>query len=395
MIFWILSAVITAAVLALILRPILAPDNSPTQTSDPDIAIYEDQLSEIERDKDRGILSDEEERAAKLEVSRRLLTAADKQESNTEAPSGHLSDSSRVWVAGVAAGCVTVLTLVSYLSLGSPGLPGQPHAERARKDPSTLPVEELIARVESRLKTNPNDARGWDVIAPIYLKRREYRKAANAFQKSLQLNGESPRRLAQFAEALLGATNGYVNDTVKSVYERLLKLRPDYYPARFWLAMRHEQQGQRDKAKSAYSELLGEAELPGQMRAMIQQRLAEVSKAAAPSKAQGRAQDNRGATTTDAGRAPELNKDARQSMAALTPAQRQQRIRQMVDGLAERLKSDGGELSEWQRLIRAYSVLGDRENTLQALKDARADLATKPDQLQQLDAFATSLGIKQ
>ena len=78
-------------------------------------------------------------------------------------------------------------------------------------------------------------------------------------------------------------------------------------------------------------------------------------------------------------------------MAALTPQQQQQRIRQMVDGLAERLRSDGGELSEWQRLIRSYIVLGDQTNAAKALKDARTALAAKPAEIKQLDAFAKSL----
>ena len=391
MIFWVLSALVTAAVLALILRPVLSSDGRQSQAKDPDIAIYQDQLAEIERDKERGILNEDEANSAKLEVSRRILTAADKLETETDPQSSQLSDTSRVWVAGIAAGAVTVLTMVGYLGLGSPGLPGQPYAERARQDPRTLPVQELIARVEARLKADPNDARGWDVIAPIYLKRKDYRKAANAYQRSLQLNGESPRRLAQFAEAVLGATNGFVNDTVKSTYERLVKLKPDYHPARFWLAVRHEQQGQREQAVAAYSKLLGDTNLPGQMRGMVRQRLAAVSNGNPPAAAQG----DKGTRAADAGRAPELNKEARQSMAALTPEQRQQRIRQMVDGLAQRLKSDGGELSEWQRLIRAYSVLGDHTNSAKALKAARTALAAKPDQIQQLDAFAKSLGIKQ
>ena len=95
--------------------------------------------------------------------------------------------------------------------------------------------------------------------------------------------------------------------------------------------------------------------------------------------------------SSNAGRAPELSKEARESMATLTPQQQQQRIRQMVDGLAERLRSDGGELGEWQRVIRSYIVLGDQAKAAEALKDARAALAAKPEEIKQLNAYAKSL----
>lgn len=390
MIFWALSALITAGTLVLILRPTLETRPKTGSSSDANIEIYRDQLAEIERDKERGILSDDEAASAELEVSRRLLTAADKVEAQNEAETDRMNDNSRMWVASIAAGTVTVLAMASYLALGSPGLPAQPHAERAGMDPRNLPVTELIARVESRLQTNPNDARGWDVIAPIYLRRKDYRKAAGAYQRAIELNGESPRRLAQYAEAILGATNGLVNDNVKSAYERLLKLRPDYYPAKFWLAVRHEQEGNRGKAAEAYSKLLGDTKLPGQMRPMIRQRLAEVSVGQAPA-AKPDTTAPKTPESSNAGRAPELSKEARESMATLTPQQQQQRIRQMVDGLAERLRSDGGELGEWQRVIRSYIVLGDQAKAAEALKDARAALAAKPEEIKQLNAYAKSL----
>ncbi|MEM6499950.1 MAG: c-type cytochrome biogenesis protein CcmI, partial [Pseudomonadota bacterium] len=354
---------------------------------------------EIERDKARGILSDDEAQSAKLEISRRLLSVADKTEADLAPTPGSMSEQSRVRLAGVAAGAVTVIAMASYLILGSPGLPGQPHAERAKMDPRNLPVAELIARVEARLQTNPDDARGWDVIAPIYLRQKAYRRAVHAYQRTIQLNGESPRRLAQYAESILGATNGLVNDTVRSTYEKLLKLRPDYHPAKFWLAMRHEQQGQREQAISAYRKMLEDRSLPGQMRTMVRQRLTAMNGARAPNKTNAdKAGSNEAgsseAGSSEAGRAPELSQEARQSMASLTPEQRQQRIRQMVEGLAERLKADGGDLNEWQRLVRAYMVLGDKEKAIAALQSAQAAFASMPGQLEQLAAFAKSLGLK-
>jgi cytochrome c-type biogenesis protein CcmH len=394
MIFWILCAVLTAVGIAVLLRPLMLGRGASSAETEVNIAVYRDQLHEIERDLDRGLLDASEAEAARREVSRRLLAADQVGPAEDDGlATGIASARSHQGLAAALAVAVIVFSLGGYLALGRPGLPGKPHAERVTADPRRVPVEELIARVEARLQENPDDARGWDVIAPVYLKRGEYLKAARAFQRSIQLNGESVRRLAQFSEAILGATNGQVTDTAKAVFERLLVLSPDYLPAKFWLAMRDEQTGEAKAAEAAYRSLLERPNLPDDMQRLLRERLAAVaggasSQSAAP---QGGSDQSGGPQDTGRGDAPSL--EARQEMARLTPPERQQRIRQMVEGLAERLAADGGELAEWQRLIRAYAVLGEKQKAQGALADARKAFAENAAQLAELDAFAGQLGL--
>ena len=199
MIFWLLCGLLTVVGIVVILRPLLTGDDRSLDAREADLALYRDQLSEIDRDQERGLFNSEEAEAAKLEAGRMLAATP-------------ISDQSRMRIWSASAVAVMALSIGTYVWLGSPGMPGQPHAERLRADPANLPVDELVARVEARLASNPKDGRGWDVIAPIYLQRGQYQRAAQAYQQSIQLNGESPRRLAQFAEAILGATGGVVND---------------------------------------------------------------------------------------------------------------------------------------------------------------------------------------
>ncbi len=378
MVFWVLCALLTAVGIAVLLRPLVRGDATARPDAEINVAIYRDQLDEIDRDLDRGLINAEEAEAARLEVSRRLLATADPvdegQKSGTIAKG--LGHDRLAIIIGVA---LIGLPLAGYLALGRPGLPGQPHAARLKADPTKLPVEELIARVEARLREQPDDARGWDVIAPIYLKRRQYAKAARAYQRAIELNGESDRRLAQFSEAVLAATNGHVTDAVKAAYERLLKLRPEYLPAHFWLAVRHEQDGDPKAAAGAFRRLLARRDLTDQMRQLVRERLVAVA-GTAPSDG-------------EAGRGMRPSREAREEMARLSPAERQKRIRAMVDGLAERLAEDGGELAEWQRLIRAYAVLGATDKARKAFADARKAFSDKAAELRQLDAFAAGLGI--
>ena len=65
----------------------------------------------------------------------------------------------------------------------------------------------------------------------------------------------------------------------------------------------------------------------------------------------------------------------------------------MVGRLAERLKQKGGSVDEWQRLMRAYWVLGRRDDAREALADAKAAFAGKTEDLAKLETFARQLGL--
>jgi cytochrome c-type biogenesis protein CcmH len=79
--------------------------------------------------------------------------------------------------------------------------------------------------------------------------------------------------------------------------------------------------------------------------------------------------------------------------ASLTPDARAQFIDQMVSGLAARLKTNGSDLAGWQRLIRAYVVLGRSNDAVTALSEARRNFSAEPKSLEQLDALAKTLGL--
>src|SRR5262249_34862474 len=69
----------------------------------------------------------------------------------------------------------------------------------------------------------------------------------------------------------------------------------------------------------------------------------------------------------------------------LSADQRSQMVRGMVDRLAERLRRDGSDLEGWARLVRAYTVLGEREKAESASAAAGPFCAADPDKLHQLD----------
>ena len=385
MIFWVICAVLTVAVIVATLRPVMQATEHDSNPDSADLQVYKDQLAEVDRDIGRGLLTADEAAAARIEISRRIL-AVSPREGDSDAGPAPANQSSIVFYA--AAALIVASSLGFYLVLGSPGYSGKPFAERASQPPKNAPVQELIARVEARLREAPDDGQGWDVLAPVYLKQGRNQDSARAFARAIALLGENQARLRGLAEAHLAASNGIVGREVRDVYRKILAKQPHLIAPRFWLAVGLEQDGKRAEAAAAYQVLLrnelgkqNDQPLPPPLRRLITERLAVVT--GKPVKQPPQLPDTGKGPPPPAGMA-----------AALPAKERAATIEQMVSGLAKRLKENGGSQQEWQRLIRAYWVLGRREQAATALAQAKKQYAKDTGITQQLDAFAQELGMK-
>lgn len=385
MLFWLLCALLTVAVTIVTLRPVMSrTPESTTLNDNPDLQVYKQQLAEVDRDIARGILSENEAEAARVEISRRILAAAP--DSNAPVDDDRTADpfySGMVFY--LVAAVIATSSLGLYLMQGSPGYQGQPFAKRASKPVRGAPVNELIARVEARLREAPDDGRGWDVVAPFYLNQQRHQDAIRAYSRAIELLGENRARLRGLAEAHLAASNGIVGDQVRRAYRKILAKEPELIAPRFWLAVGLEQDGDRAAAKAAYEALLKttsgptRVQLPPALRQLISERLAAVSGSKSPAK-----------RLPETGKGPALPPGA---AAGLAPKEQSAMIEQMVSGLAERLNANGGTEQEWQRLMRAYTVLGRPKPAMAALAKAKQQYASDPVVTNKLDAFARSLGL--
>src|SRR3954469_19247408 len=118
-------ALMTAAAIFAVLWPL--GHVRVTAAAGNDIAVYRDQLAEIARDRAAGLIGEAEAEAARIEVSRRLLAAA-------QAGDAHAEPSSSLWRRRATALAALIIlpagATAIYLTLGSPDLPGEPLAER-------------------------------------------------------------------------------------------------------------------------------------------------------------------------------------------------------------------------------------------------------------------------
>jgi cytochrome c-type biogenesis protein CcmH len=374
MTLWLVFALMTAAAIFAVLWPL---SRTARMSGGSDVAVYRDQLDEIERDRAAGLIGGAEAQAARTEVSRRLLAATGKGNDAQRDPAGALW---RRRAAAVAA--LVVVPLIGagvYLRHGSPHLPGEPLAERQGTKIENLSLAESIARVEARLSNEPNDGRGWEVIAPIYLRLGRFDDSVRAYRNALRLNGETAARQADLGEALVAAANGVVTADAKQSFDRALTLDPRELKSRFYTGVAAEQDGARGKAAEIWRAMLREAPPDAPWAPAVRQALAEIGEAteSAPS-----APPAAGPSAADIA-----------SASGLSEAERAEMVQGMVARLADRLRQDGSDVEGWLRLVRAYMVLGDRDKANQAAGEARRALASDPDKLRKINDVAKGLGL--
>jgi cytochrome c-type biogenesis protein CcmH len=368
---WIGFALMSVAAVLAVLWPLARKPRSGQAGSD--LVVYQDQLEEIGRDRSAGLIGEVEAEAARVEVSRRLLAAADTQ---AAAP----PPTEPLWhrrAAAVAALIVLLLLPVGlYAALGSPEIPGQPAYARAAIPQDQQNIANLIGRVEEHLAQNPNDGAGWQVIGPIYMRLGRFDDAVVAFRKSLALNGETAGRHSALGEAFAGAANGVVTDEAKKEFERAVVLDAREPKARFFLGLADEQDGKRDAAADKWRAMLKDAPPNAPWAGLVRESLARVTGEPVTGEAPGPSQEDMVATQE------------------MPEAQRTEMIRGMVAKLADRLHTDGGDIEGWLRLVRAYAVLGEREQAKDAAADAKKALAEHPDEVKRIDELVKGLGLE-
>jgi cytochrome c-type biogenesis protein CcmH len=369
MILWLVFSLMTAAAIFAVLWPLSRP--GPVRSGNA-LAVYRDQLDEIARDRAAGLIGEAEAEAARIEVSRRLIAAG---EAQAEQPAN--DPRAALWrrraAAVVALAFVPIVAGSIYLLHGSPWLPGAPRAERMQAHDES--VQALIAKVEAHLEQNPNDARGWEVLAPVYLRLGRAEDAVKARRNALRLGGETAQRQADLGESLVVAANGIVTAEAKQAFDRAVVLEPSDPKSQFYLGLAAQQDGDTTKAAAIWQSQLKDAPADAPWAPAVRQALASLGKEAPIA-------GNAAPSADDIAAANQMSETQRGEM-----------IRGMVGRLADRLKQDGSDVEGWLRLVRAYMVLGEREKANAAAADARRALASDPGKVRRIDDLAKGLGL--
>jgi cytochrome c-type biogenesis protein CcmH len=379
---WLIFAVMTAAAVFAVLWPLAR--KSVAARGGSDRLVYQDQLREVTRDREAGLIGPAEADSARVEISRRLLAAAEA-EAAIPAVTAPARTSRYRRAAAIAAIIIVPATAIGfYVSLGSPNIPGQSAFARAEDPHEGQSIEDLVSKVETRLVRNPSDGAGWELIAPVYMRLGRYSDAINARRKSIALNGDTPARESDLGEALVAAADGVVTDDAKQIFLHAVAGDPNDPQARYFLGLADEQDGNRTAAANKWGALLASAPSGAPWADFVRKELARVT---------GETVDKETAANLPAAGAGPSSSDVA-AAENMDPEQRTAMIRSMVQRLADRLHGDGSDVDGWLRLVRAYAVLGDRDKAKEAVAEARRALQDHPDQVKEIDGLVKDLGLE-
>ena len=364
MVLWIAMAALAAAaclpLLAALYRARGARDSTP-----PDVAIYRDQLGEIDRDLARGVMAESEAAAARTEIARRLIRADSESDVKPASP----ERSRKIAAALIVA--VPVAAAALYLLIGSPAYQGQPLASRPVA-PTTQDIGTLVAAVEAHLAAAPDDGKGWEVIAPVYVRLGRHDDAVRAYSNTIRILGSTAAREADLGEAMVRASGGTVTAVARAAFERAHGLAPDEPRPRFYLALALQQDGPAGEAIAAWQALLEDAPAGAPWVPIARDQLAALE-GAAP--------------------VPGPSAEDVEAAAEMSPEDRNAMIEGMVASLAARLADEPDDADGWARLIRSYMVLGRPDDARAAMVQARAVFADDPAGRAVVDAAAREAGL--
>ncbi|MEH3118276.1 MAG: c-type cytochrome biogenesis protein CcmI [Methylorubrum populi] len=389
---WFILAAMTGAAVFALLWPMSRRRRQEVEGGASGLAtetgFYEDQLAEIERDLARGLIAPAEAEAARTEAARRLLRASREERAGSPgaAPIAEPHLRQRRAASAFALSTIPLVALVVYGLYGSPNLPSQTEADRKATRAGAQDLMTAIGQIEARLANHPNDARGWSVLGPVYMRLGRFDDAARAYAALVRLKGEDAQALSDWGEALVAAAEGTVSPEARKVLDRALAADPKAAKPQFYLARGDEQSGDVAGAVRRLEAMAASAPADAPWLPTVRENLARLKGGAiAAPTVEGDAKEPPKPEGPVAGPGAGIR--------ALPPSERIDAIRGMVEGLERRLAKQGGSADEWLRLVRSHAVLGERDKALDALERGRKALAEDGPATARLDAQAHELGL--
>ena len=398
--FWVAAILLSLVTLASVLAAFRARDHA---SASPDVAVYRDQLEDVERDLARGTLSTDEAASARAEVGRRLLAA-------DAARPDRLRRGPTALGMGLVAAIMLAAAFATYRHLGAPGYPDLPLAGRIealeaarrarpgqelaeaevpdRPVPEGVPAErvEAVGQLRDVLSTRPDDLRGWRLLAAEEAGLGDMEAAWRAQDRVLAILGDAAegQEFSAMAELMILAAGGYVSPEAERALDEALLRDPANGSARYYKGVAEIQGGRPDLAWPRWRRLVADSAPDAPWLPQIMARIERVSQLAGdPTPLDALPQPgSRGPSSDDIAAA-----------ASMSPAERIEMIGGMVAGLAQRLATEGGPPADWARLITAFGVLGRLDEAAAVYAEASQVFGDDPGAMDRLRAAAERAGL--
>ncbi|SIT01251.1 cytochrome c-type biogenesis protein CcmH [Roseivivax lentus] len=411
--FWIASVAMTLLVAALIALALIRRQRAGRADTASDIGVYRDQLREVDRDLERGVIGPEEAERLRTEVSRRILAAdaaAQHKPDGASQPRG-LSLAVAVLVGAFLMG----MSLYLYGTLGAPGYGDLgladriAQAEEARANrpdqasaeaqvPATEPTEPpapeylaLVERLRGAVAERQDDLQGFQLLARSEAALGNYKAAYQAQQRIIALKGDdaTAKDYVDLADMMILAAGGYVSPEAERALQAGLARDPENGVATYYAGLSFAQTGRPDRAFRIWDGLLRRSSADDPWVAPIASQIDEMAWRAGMQDYTPPLPDPAvpaaplpGPSAEDMDAAGEMSAEARQEM-----------IAGMVARLSDRLSRQGGTPEEWARLITAYGVLGDADQARAIWNNAQEVFLGNSEALEVVREGARSAGV--
>jgi cytochrome c-type biogenesis protein CcmH len=361
-----ISALLTLLVVAWLVRPLLRkPTGSGISSEKLNAAIHRDQLHALEADLARGVISQQDFETTRDELQLRLLDDTESFEASPKNRKAGFWTPKRTSLAvGIS---LPVLALGLYLQLGTP----EAINPVATAESNDHQMKEMIDSLAARLKANPNDPKGWAMLARSYKAMGRFEEAQLAFEKAGDIVKTDPDLLVDHAELTAILAGNKLEGKPQQMIEEALRLNPEHPMGLMMAGVAAYQNADYKNAVTRWEKLL--TMLPPDSPD-AQQMQANIDDA----RAKG------GLVATESNKLPPIPAGA---AAGMTP----DKINDMVDRLAARLKDNPDDLAGWARLARAYKVQKRLDEAAAAYAKTGKLLDTDPDLLTQ---YADTLAMR-
>jgi len=367
MMLWIAGAGLALMTLAFLLSPILRKGSGAARVDRDEgaLAIFADQIKEVDREARDGVISPDDAAAAKAEIKRRMLAVS------RQGKTAVISEGGRGAILAAVVATFAVAG-VTYSFVGNPGTQSLPYAMRASERAEDTEVARLTSELRSRLLSDENGGPtdGWMLLGQTYMRMNRYGDAALAFARVVDRPEADSGMLTQYAEALIASEDGIVTNRAAVVLERAAMMDPDNPAATYYRAQWLDQEGRSADARALLTDRVARE---GSYQPWMDVFISQINRISADSGAPQVSVEDfvsrpRGPSAEDM-----------QAAQDMTPEERMDFVRSMVEGLAARLQDEPEDLDGWLQLGRAYTVLGQSDDALAAYEAASGLLGDLPE----------------
>jgi cytochrome c-type biogenesis protein CcmH len=399
-VFWTVAAVMAAAVALLLVLALRRGDADDGQSGSRDSDVYRDQLTEIDRDSARGTIPPEEAERLRAEVARRLIAAEGKDATDTAR--------GPLWPAVVIAALMVVGGgFWGYMTLGAPGYPDLPlsarlamaeeiraarpaQAEAEAAAPARPPAEappEFVALMEElrrKVAERPDDLQGHRLLADNEARLGNFVAARAAQERVIALQGAEAAAADHvlLARYMIAAAGGSVSPEAEAALTEGVRRDEGNPDGLFFLGIARLQSGRPDLAFRVWRQYLQVAPPDSPWQAEVRGRIGDLAMLAGVPYEVPPLPAMAGPTAEDMAAA-----------AAMSPEDRAEMVRGMVDRLGARLATEGGTAVEWAQMIRALGMMGDADRAAAVWTEAQGVFEGRAEDLETVRTAAREAGL--